>query len=99
MKKVVEKAVEKKPLVISFREMIIADLEGKELKYDISKSFANHIYQTTGDLGMLDVAQTIYKTGEIELTEHVKTELAGIVSTPQFPFLAVIKKRLIELFG
>ena len=91
-----KKVTESKPVTIDFRKIVTSDLEGKELNFDISKSFANHVYQTTGDLGMLEVAQTIYKTGEIELTE-VKQGLIEVVNSPQFPFLAIVKKRLLEM--
>lgn len=88
-----------KPMLIDFRKITVTDLEGKELVFDLSKSLANHVYQTTGDLGMLEVAQQIYKAGEIELTEQVKTGLKEVVSSPQFPFLAIVKKRLLEVLG
>lgn len=90
------KKVEKKTNVVNFSNLIITDLEGKELKFDVSKTLGNHIYQTTGDLGMLEVAQAIYKNGEIELTDQVKAGLAEVVNNPQFPFLAVVKKKLLE---
>ncbi|MCW0484072.1 hypothetical protein [Gaoshiqia sediminis] len=90
------KKTEKKTKEVNFSNLIITDLDGKELKFDVSKTLGNHIYQTTGDLGMLEVAQTIYKKGEVELTEQVKTGLTEVVNNPQFPFLAVVKKKLLE---
>lgn len=91
------KKTEKKTKVVSFSNLIITDLDGKELKFDVSKTLGNHIYQTTGDLGMLEVAQDIYKNGEIEITEQVKAGLNEVVNNPQFPFLAVVKKKILEM--
>jgi len=86
----------KETKTINFKEVSITDLAGKKLTFDVSKSLGNHIYQTTGDLGMLEVAQEIYKNGKIELTDQVRIGLTEIVNNPQFPFLAVIKKELLN---
>lgn len=59
---------------IDFRKIKCTDIEGGARELDISKTLGNKIYNETGDLGELDLAQRIYKHGEVELVgEDVKT--------------------------
>ena len=53
---------------IDFRKIEVKDIEGKENSLDISKMLGNAIYQKTSDLGELELAQNIYKNGEVELS-------------------------------
>lgn len=85
-----------KPTMINFRQVEITDLKGEKMRFDVSKSLGNHIYQTTSDLGMLEVAQSIYKTGNVELSDEARQGLIKVVQDPGFPFLAVVKKWLLE---
>ena len=71
------------------------DEQGKDVVIDIAQDFGNFIYQNTGDLGMLEVAQEIYKKGEIEVTDKVRSEILLRLEAPNCPFLAVVKQELI----
>lgn len=52
---------------IDFRAIEVTDIEGNKSTVDISKALGNVIYQKTADLGELELAQNIYKNGEVEL--------------------------------
>lgn len=54
---------------IDFRKIKCTNIEGDVQELDISKTLGNKIYNETGDLGELDLAQRIYKHGEVELAE------------------------------
>ena len=71
------------------------DLEGNEMIYDVSKTLGNIIYQSTGDLGMLEVAQQMYKTGEIELTDEQKMEIVALLQDKRCPLIAIVKQALL----
>ena len=59
---------------IDFRKIKCTNIEGDVQELDISKTLGNKIYNETGDLGELDLAQRVYKHGEVELAEDdVKT--------------------------
>ena len=72
---------------IDFRKIEVKDIEGNNSTVDISKILGNAIYQKTSDLGELDLAQNIYKSGEVELTleqvesikVYVKSNFVAIV--------------------
>ena len=74
---------------IDFRKIQVKDIEGNNTvePFDISKVLGNTIYQKTADLGELELAQNIYKNGEVELSpeqaerikEYVKTNFVAIV--------------------
>ncbi|MFV0377124.1 MAG: hypothetical protein ACK5JD_07435 [Mangrovibacterium sp.] len=95
MKKPLE--LKKKSQVVNFHNIVVTDLDGKELRFDVSKSLSNHIYQTTGDLGMLDFAMTMHKTGQAEISDEQKDKLVAVIKAPECPFLAVVKKEILNL--
>lgn len=72
---------------IDFRNIQIKDIEGNNSTFDISKMLGNAIYQKTADLGELELAQNIYKNGEVELSpeqvesirKYVKNNFVAIV--------------------
>lgn len=72
---------------IDFRKIQVKDIEGNNSTVDIAKVLGNTIYQKTADLGELELAQNIYKNGEVELSpeqaerikEYVKTNFVAVV--------------------
>ena len=72
---------------IDFRNIQVKDIEGNNSTVDIAKMLGNAIYQRTADLGELELAQNIYKNGEVELStdqaerikEYVRTNFVAIV--------------------
>ena len=82
---------------VNFRKIAVTDLDGEKVSFDISKSFGNFLYQNTGDLGMLEVAQNMYKKGDIEVDDKAREEMLVILRHPSCSFLAVVKKALIDL--
>ena len=72
---------------IDFREIQVKDIEGNNSTVDIAKMLGNAIYQKTADLGELELAQRIYKDGEVELSsdeaerikEYVRTNFVAVV--------------------
>lgn len=72
---------------IDFRNIQVKDIEGNNSTVDIAKMLGNTIYQKTADLGELELAQNIYKNGEVELSpeqaerikEYVKTNFVAVV--------------------
>ena len=82
---------------LNFKKITVTDLDGETVSVDISKSFGNFLYQNTGDLGMLEVAQEMYKKGEVELDDKARGEILTILKHPQCSFLAIVKKALIDI--
>ena len=72
---------------IDFRKIQVKDIEGNNSTVDIAKMLGNAIYQKTADLGELELAQRIYKNGEVELStdeaerikEYVRTNFVAVV--------------------
>lgn len=86
-------------MTIDFRKITVKDLDGNELVYDVSKSLGNFIYKVTPDLGMFQLAQSMYNDGEIEIPDELKGQLIVIISHPQCPFIAIIKQKIIEILN
>lgn len=53
---------------IDFRKIEVTDIEGNKSTIDVSQKFANVVYQTTGDIGELEIARKIYLNGVVDLT-------------------------------
>lgn len=53
---------------IDFRKIELTDLEGNRSTIDVSKAFGNAIFQHTGDLGEFNLAQDIFRKGEVDIS-------------------------------
>nr|DAN32920.1 MAG TPA: hypothetical protein [Caudoviricetes sp.] len=53
---------------IDFRKIELTDLEGNKSTIDVSKAFGNAIFQHTGDLGEFNLAQDIFRKGEVDIS-------------------------------
>ena len=74
---------------IDFREIQVKDIEGNNSTVDIAKMLGNAIYQKTADLGELELAQNIYKNGEVEVSPEQAESIKKYVSTGFVSFVQV----------
>ena len=72
---------------IDFREIQVK--EGNNSTVDIAKMLGNAIYQKTADLGELELAQNIYKNGEVEVSPEQAESIKKYVSTGFVAFVQV----------
>lgn len=75
-------------MIIDFRKIQVKDIEGNNSTVDIAKMLGNTIYQKTADLGELELAQQIYKNGEVELSTEQAERIKECVKTN---FVAVVQ--------
>ena len=55
---------------VNFKELVIADIEGKEQKIDISKLLGNQLYMEGQDIEACELGKRIYfAEGDVELTD------------------------------
>lgn len=88
-----------KDVVIDFKNIEVKDLGGHTIKLDMSKNLGNFLYQTTGDLGVFEFAQQVYKEGKVAVPPEIKEELKVILKSQQCPFVLLVKLKLIELLS
>lgn len=81
---------------IDFRKLEVEDIEGNKSTVDISKMLGNAIYQKTVDLGELELAQDIYKNGEVELSSEQVGNIKGYVSTGFVAFVQIAVNKALE---
>lgn len=81
---------------LNFKEVPTRDIEGNLEPRDISKELGNFIYRETSDLGELDLAQRIYKNGEIEANE---SEIEIIRKYMNSGYKAFVKKAFEEMIS
>ena len=64
---------------LNFKEANLEIRFGEFLTTDVSKSIGNAIHQNTSDIGVDEIARSIYNTGECEIPEHlINAVLASI---------------------
>lgn len=66
---------------------------------DISKTLGNVIHQNTGDLGLDEIARTIYKDGKADIPVCYIPAIVEILKMPQSLMAAGGKRALIEMFN
>lgn len=79
---------------LNFKAVPCRDIEGNLEPRDISKELGNYIYRETSDLGELDLAQRIYKDGEVEANE---SEIEIIRKYIDSGYKAFVKKAFEEM--
>ena len=70
-----------------------------KMAVDISKTLGNVIHQNTGDLGLDEIARTIYKDGKADIPVEYIPVIVSILKMPQSLMAAGGKRALIEMFS
>lgn len=68
-------------------------------KVDISKTLGNVIHQNTGDLGLDELARTIYKEGKADIPVEYIPVIVSILKMSTSLMAAGGKRALIEIFN
>lgn len=71
----------------------------EKMKVDISKTLGNVIHQNTGDLGLDELARTIYKEGKADIPVDYIPVIVSILKMPTSLMAAGGKRALIEMFN
>jgi hypothetical protein len=66
---------------------------------DISQTLGNVIHQNTGDLGLDEIARTIYKEGKADIPVSYIPVIVEILKMPTSLMAAGGKRALIEMFN
>ena len=69
---------------MNFKELKAKDIEGNEVTFDISKELGNGIYNSTTDIGELELARKIYLEKEVELSDEEKEIIKKYLDTLGF---------------
>lgn len=70
-----------------------------KMQVDTSKTLGNVIHQNTGDLGLDEIARTIYKEGKADIPVDYIPVIVEILKMPQSPMAAGGKRALIDMFN
>ena len=69
------------------------------MKVDISQTLGNVIHQNTGDIGLDEVARTIYKEGKADIPVQYIPAIVEILKMPTSRMAAGGKVALINMFN
>ena len=68
-------------------------------KVDISQTLGNVIHMNTGDIGLDEIARTIYKDGKADIPVEYIPVIVSILKMPTSLMAAGGKRALIEMFN
>ena len=71
----------------------------EKMAVDISETLGNVIHQNTGDLGLDELARTIYKEGKADIPVEYIPVIVSILKMPTSLMAAGGKRALIEMFN
>ena len=71
----------------------------EKMAVDISETLGNVIHQNTGDLGLDEIARTIYKEGKADIPVEYIHAIVSILKMPHSLMAAGGKRALIEMFN
>ena len=69
------------------------------MEVDISKTLGNVIHMNTGDIGLDEIARTIYKEGKADIPVEYIPVIVSILKMPTSLMAAGGKRALIEMFS
>lgn len=79
---------------------VVMEVKFDEMKeVDISKTLGNVIHQNTGDLGLDELARTIYKDGKADIPVEYIPVIVSILKMPTSLMAAGGKRALIEMLS
>ena len=71
----------------------------EKMKVDISKTLGNVIHQNTGDLGLDEIARTIYKDGKADIPVEYIPAIVSILKMPHSLMAAGGKVAVINMLN
>lgn len=69
------------------------------MEVDISQTLGNVIHMNTGDIGLDEIARTIYKEGKADIPVEYIPAIVSILKMPTSLMAAGGKRALIEIFS
>lgn len=81
-------------MTIDFTKIKVKDITGEIRELDLSKELGNVIFQTTKDLGELEIARAIYLQGHIDADQKTVEMIIGYIEDN---FVAFVKEALIPI--
>ena len=90
---------EQKTKFFDFKEVEMEVSFDEKMKVDISQTLGNVIHQNTGDLGLDELARTIYKEGKADIPVMYIPAIVEILKMPTSLMAAGGKVALINMFN
>lgn len=91
--------MEQKEKVYDFTKVKFEVSFGEFQEADLSQVLGNVIHQATGDIGLDEVARTIYKEGKAEIPGRYVDQIVGILKNPNTPMMAAAKVAIIDILS
>ena len=82
-----------------FTEVMMEVKFDEMMEVDISQTLGNVIHMNTGDIGLDEIARTIYKEGKADIPVEYIPVIVNILKMPTSLMAAGGKRALIEMFS
>ena len=88
---------EKETTVYDFTKVMIEVAFDEFRETDVSKTLGNVIHQNTGDIGLDEIARTIYKEGKAAIPGMYIPVIVAILRAPDTNMVVSAKQAVIEI--
>lgn len=86
-----------KTTVYDFTKVMMEEKFGEFKEVNVSQTLGNVIHQNTGDIGLDEIARTIYKEGKASIPEMYIPVIVAIMKDPYSSMVIAAKQAVIEL--
>ena len=90
---------QKETKFFDFTKVVMEVRFDEMMKVDISQTLGNVIHMNTGDIGLDEIARTIYKEGKADVPVEYIPVIVSILKMPTSLMAAGGKRALIEMFS
>ncbi len=82
---------------VNFSKVVLKTIEGEPIKGgETHKNIGNIIYQNARDLGLVTIAQEIYKGNEVDLSDAELKEIKNLINNPSTGLMAFARKAVLD---
>ena len=86
-----------KVIVYDFTKVMIEEKFGEFKEVNVSQTLGNVIHQNTGDIGLDEIARTIYREGKAAIPEMYIPVIVAILKNPDTNMVVSAKRAVIEI--
>lgn len=86
-----------KVIVYDFTKVMIEEKFGEFKEVNVSQTLGNVIHQNTGDIGLDEIARTIYREGKAAIPERYIPVIVAILKNPDTNMVVSAKRAVIEI--
>lgn len=82
-------------MILNLKGVKVLSLDGTDLRLNVSKLLANTIYEKTGTLDWLEIAQSLNREEEVNISSEDLEQIMAVIKHPQCGLILAVKHTLL----